>query len=199
MDDFGVKYTKLEDAKHLIKTVMDRYEGKVSWDPDYYLGMTMEWDYIKRTCKLSMPEYVKQALCRFQHIMKQKCYSPSPFTPPIYGKKQQMAKIDNSMPITPEEKKLLQQVCGTFLYYARAVDCTMLHALNDLATRVNDGTQETINALQHFLNYCATNPESTVLFQASDMVLQNHSDAAYLVVSIDRARVRRYIFLGNKE
>ena len=73
VDDFGIKYTK-KDAEHLIKTIMDRYEGKVSWDPDYYLGMTLEWDYIKRTCKLSMPEYVKQALCKFQHIMKQKCY-----------------------------------------------------------------------------------------------------------------------------
>ena len=75
----------------------------------------------------------------------------------------------------------------------------MLHALNDLATRVNDGTQETINALQHFLNYCATNPESTVLFWASDMILQNHSDAAYLVVNGARSRAGGYTFLGNKE
>ena len=42
VDDFGVKYTKKEDAEHLIKTVMDRYEGKVSWDPDFYLRMTLE-------------------------------------------------------------------------------------------------------------------------------------------------------------
>ena len=59
-----------------------------------------------------MPEYVKQALCKFQHIMKQKCYSPSPFTPPIYGKKQQMAKIDNSTPMTPEEKNYYNKYVG---------------------------------------------------------------------------------------
>ena len=165
MDDFGVKYTKKEDAEHLIKTVMSRYDGKASWYPDYYFGMTLEWDYEKRTCKLSMPEYVKQVLCKFQHILKQKCYSPSPFTPPIYGKKTQMAKIDTTAPMSADEKKkLLQQVCGTFLYYARAVDCTMLHALNYLATRFNNGTQQTVKAVQHFLDYCATNPESTVLF-----------------------------------
>ena len=74
----------------------------------------------------------------------------------------------------------------------------MLHALNDLATRVNDGTQETINALQHFLNYCATNPESAVLYRASDIILQNHSDAAYLVVSGARSRAGGYTFLKMK-
>ena len=42
--------------------------------------------------------------------------------------------------MTTIQTKLLQQVYGTFLYYVRAVDCTMLDALNDLATRVKDGT-----------------------------------------------------------
>ena len=87
VDDFGVKYTKKEDAEHLLKTIQTRYECKASWDPDYYLSITLEWDYNKRTCKLSMPEYVKQALIKFKHNLEQKCYSPSPYTPPIYGKK----------------------------------------------------------------------------------------------------------------
>ena len=59
----------------------------------------------------------------------------------------------------------------------------MLHALNDLATCVTKGTQQTMKALRHFLNYCAANSEATVLYQASDMILHNHSDAAYLVAS----------------
>ena len=50
--------------------------------------------------------------------------------------------------MTTEQTKLLQQVCGTFLYYTRAVDCTMLHALNDLATRVKDGTQKNSPSIQ---------------------------------------------------
>ena len=111
-----------------------------------------------------MPEYVKQGLCKLHHRLKQKCYSPSPFIPPIYSKKTQMEKIDTTAPMSEDDKKLLQQVCRTFLYYARAVDCTMVHALNDLAARVNNGAQETVKAVQHFLDYCATNPESTVLF-----------------------------------
>ena len=86
-------------------------------------------------------------------------------------------------------------MCGTFLYYTRAVDYTMLHALNDLATRVNDGTQKTVKALNHFLNHCATHPEATVLYRVSNMILHNHCDAANLVVTGVRSRAARKCFI----
>ena len=54
-DDFGVRFTKKEDAEHLITTVGKRYPITVSWEPDYYLGMTLKWDYEKRTVECSMP------------------------------------------------------------------------------------------------------------------------------------------------
>ena len=133
---------------------------------------------------MSMPGYVQEALLYFQHLSQVvKCYSPSPYTAPVYGRKTQMAKIDTTKPLRKQQIKLLQQVCGKFLYYARAVDCTMLHALNDLATRTHNGTQETAKALTHFLNYCAANSDAVVEYQASDMILHNHSDAAYLIAS----------------
>ena len=133
-----------------------------------------------------MPGYVLEALLYFQHINENNdyinnTYGPSPYTAPVYGRKMQMARIDDTDPMNQKQIKLLQQVCGKFLYYARAVDCTMLHALNDLATRTHNGTQETTKALTHFLNYCATNLDSVVTHQASDMILHNHSDAVYLV------------------
>ena len=111
----------------------------------------------------------------------------------------QITKVDNSAPMDKKQKTLLQQVCGTFLYYARAIDCTILHALNDLATKVNSGTQETAKALTHFLNYCATHTDTTMIYRASDMILYNHSDAAYLVASEARSRVGGYTYFGNKE
>ena len=46
-----------------------------------------------------------------------------------------------------------------------------------------NGTQETAKVLTHFLNYCATNPDAKTTSQASDMILHNHSDDAYLVAS----------------
>ncbi|OEU23630.1 hypothetical protein FRACYDRAFT_233801 [Fragilariopsis cylindrus CCMP1102] len=146
-----------------------------------------------------MPGYVKEALLEFQHpgTNEIKFNSPSPYTPPVYGRKQQMAKIDETNPINKRETKLLQQVCGKFLYYARAIDTTMLHALNDLATQTTEGTEKTMEALAHFLNYCATHPDAEIIFRASDMVIHNHSDAAYLVASEARSRAGGFTYMGN--
>ena len=197
VDNFGVRYKKKEDAEHLLKMISDRYPVKADWNPTFYLGITLEFDYDNRTCKMSMPAYVKQALLRFHHEFSKITHSPSPYKQPVYGRKIQMATIDKTNPMTPVQTKLLQQVCGTFLYYTRAVDCTMLHALNDLATRVKDGTQKTVKALNHFLDYCATHPEAVVLYRASDMVLHNHSDAAYLVATGAHSQAAGYTYLGN--
>ena len=120
-------------------------------------------------------------------------------TSKIRKKKVQMAKIDNSKPMNDKQIKLLQQVCGTFLYYARAIDCTMLHALNDLATKTQKGTQQTEKVLTHFLNYCATNPYAKVTYRASDMILHNHLDAAYLVAPETGSRAGGYKYLENEE
>jgi hypothetical protein len=89
-------------------------------------------------------------------------------------------------------------VCGKFLYYARAVDTTMLHTLNDLATqttkryRKNNG-----GSIIHFLNYCATHPDAELIVRASDMVFHNHSDRAYLVASEARSRAGGFTYMGN--
>ena len=56
----------------------------------------------------------------------------------------------------------------------------MLHALNSLAMEQANGTKTTLEAMEYFLNYCATNPNATVRFQASNMILKIHSDASYL-------------------
>ena len=56
----------------------------------------------------------------------------------------------------------------------------MLHAIDELATRDKDGTQRTVKALNHFIDFCTTHPEAVVLYQASDVILHNHSDVAYL-------------------
>jgi hypothetical protein len=91
--------------------------------------------------------------------------------------------------------KFIQQVTGKFLYYARAIDNTMLHALNDIASSKN--TNQTIAATRYFLNYAASNPNGSIIYRASDMIIQADSDAAYLVCAEARSRAGGYIFLGN--
>ena len=198
VDDFGVKYTRKEDAEHLEKILRNHYPMKSDWTGEYYLGMTLKWDYVERTVKLSMPGYVREALLQFQHTKTKNVYAPSPYTKPIYGKKQQMAPVDDTPPLDKKQQLLLQQICGKFLYYARAVDNTMMHALNDLATRITTGTQKTNDALKTFLDYCATYPDAVIMYRASDMILLCDSDAAYLVAPKARSRAGGYIYLGNR-
>ena len=45
------------------------------------------------------------------------------------------ASTDTSPALGKQQKTFVQEVIGVFLYYARAVDCTMLTALGSLATQ----------------------------------------------------------------
>ena len=82
-----------------------------------------------------MPNYVTKALHKFQHLTPKRAqYAPHQWTRPNYGATKQLANpLDNSPPVTEERKHRIQQFIGTFLYYSRAVDCTMLPSLNTLA------------------------------------------------------------------
>ena len=129
-----------------------------------------------------MKGYVEAARTKFQHVFSSKpCHGPTPFTPPTYGEKQQMAEIDKSPKLTDKEILYLQQVVGQYYYYAQAMDNTMQHPLNGIAIATTNGTEETKKAIEHFLNYCATHPGAEILFRASDMILMGDSDGAYLV------------------
>ena len=82
-----------------------------------------------------MPNYVTKALNKFQHpTPKRDQYAPHQWTRPNYGATKQLATpLDTSPPILDLKKCRIQQIIGTFLYYARTVDCTILPALNTLA------------------------------------------------------------------
>jgi hypothetical protein len=84
------------------------------------------------------------------------------------------------------------------LYYARAVDPTVLMPMNDIATEQTKSTEKTQAATNQMLDYLATHPDATIRYHASDMVLHIHSDASYLSVSNARSRLGGLFFLGNK-
>ena len=107
-------------------------------------------------------------------------------------------KKDISILLNKSEIKELQKVIGTFLFYSRAIDNTMAHALNTLASAQANGTQQTKKAMTHFLQYCATHPNAKIRFKASDMILKIHSDASYLTAKEARSRVGGFLYLGNK-
>jgi hypothetical protein len=121
------------------------------------------------------------------------------YNKPQYGVKIQLTdSIDTTPSLTCRQTKHFQQVVGTFLFYARTVDSTMLLLLNALAAAQKNGTQATVQALVHFLNYCATHPDATLHYRASGMILHIHSVAAYLNETGARSRLGGHYFLGDR-
>ena len=144
-----------------------------------------------------MKGYVKQALKEFEHLKpKRHYYSSSRTDRPDYGSRIQYVKLDETDPMSALDIKRKQRVCGKFLFYARAIDNTMLHALNNIALAKN--TKQCANAVDYFINYAASNPDAEIIYRSSDMILQVDSDAAYLVCPEARSRAGGFFFLGNR-
>jgi hypothetical protein len=107
----------------------------------------------------------------------------------IYGKgAQDPIPADTTKKMDKERINVIQQVVGGVLYYARAVENTVLVALS-AASEQTIATEATEGRRTQLLDYLASKPSATVQFHASDMVLNIHSDASYLSESRARSRV----------
>ena len=199
VDDFGVKYVGQEHVDHLMAVLRKDYT--ISCDPDgkRYLGLDLDWDYETRIVYLSMLDYVKAAIARFQHKPPRKPQDqPHLHVKPKYGATKQYAPDDDDSPLLDQAgQKFVQEVIGTFLYYARAVDLTMLPALGSIATQQAQPTHRTLAKVKLFLDYAATHPDAIITYRASDMVLVGHSDASYLSESKARSRAGGHFFMSS--
>jgi hypothetical protein len=161
--------------------------------------MSLKWDYKNRTCDISMPGYVSNVLSKFQHdAPKHPQHTPSKYVTPMYGAKTQYTTKDETPPLTAKQFLTIKKVMGSVLYYAKAVDPTVLMPLNDIATEQAKATEKTQAATNQLLDYFATHPDATIRYHASDMILHIHSDASYLSVSNARSRLGGLFFCGDK-
>jgi hypothetical protein len=199
VDDFGVKYVGREHAEHLRDVLRSKYTITTDWDGDLYLGLQLQWDYANRTVDLSMPGYVAKALQRFSHPKPARAqHSPHAWIKPQYGASTQLtAPIDTSPLLDKDGVTRIQQIIGVFLYYARAVDSTMLVALGSLAAVQTKATQLTNTAASQLLDYAATHPDAVVRFCSSPMILSVHSDASYLSEAKARSRAGGLFYLST--
>ena len=104
--------------------------------------------------------------------------------------------MESTQPVLDKkEQRRLQSIVGTFLYYGRAVDPTVLTALNDIATMQAKPTLSTLQQSNMLLDYLATYPDAKIRFYAGNMQLHLESDAAYLVLPGAKSRVAGYFYL----
>ena len=147
-----------------------------------------------------MPNYVSKTLRRFQYQPQTPQYSPfkyNAFALPRPGQ-QQYAPQPSSSPLLPEkERTYIQSIVGSFLYYARVVDSTLLPALNELSREQNKPTISTKQKAHHLMDYVDTFPHAFLRFHANDMVLHIDSDAAYLVQPNAKSRIAGFFRLQD--
>ena len=197
VDDFGIKYEKKADAEHLLNALKKHYTIDIDWEGKLYCGITLDWDYEKRHVDLSMPGYIKKLLQRFQHECRKAQHSPLYCPPKKYGADAQLPlPSDDSPKLDKAGITRIQQIIGAILYYARCVDITLLMTLSTIAHEQSKATEKTNISVHQMLDYCATHPNATIRFRASDMILNIHSDAAYLNAPNARSRVGGHFFLG---
>ena len=146
-----------------------------------------------------MPNYVNKALQNFQHLTPKRAqYAPHQWTRPNYGATKQLATpLDTSLPIPEERKRRIQQIIGNFLYYAHAVDCTMLPAINTLSEQQSSPTKNKEAAITHFLDYAATNLSANIQYKSINMILHIDSDTSYLSDPRARSHTGGHYYLSS--
>jgi hypothetical protein len=83
------------------------------------------------------------------------------------------------------------------IYYARAVDPTLIMPLNVLASEQSNATEVTADKVIKLLNYCNTHPETKICYDAFVMILHIHSDASYLSENEAKSRSGGFFYMGN--
>ena len=73
---------------------------------------------------------------------------------------------DNTATLDDDCKKCIQQIVGALLYYAQAVDLTILPALSSIASEQAEATKNTEKQVTQLLDYMAMHPDATVHFHA---------------------------------
>ncbi len=202
VNNFGVKYVGKENAQHLLDTVRHYYKCSCNWKGEQYCRLTLKWDYEGKKVHVLMPGYVTKALTRFRHPPPVKSQDqPYPHAKPNYGAKMQHATAEDTTPPSLNKigKKIIQEVCGVFLFLAHGVNGGLLPALSALASQQANPTEQTMELCKQFLDYMASQDEAIIIYKASNMVLVVHSNAYYLSEPKARSRVGRHMFMAGRD
>ena len=200
VDDFGIKFRKREDLEHFIAIMEELYELKVDWTGGQYLGIAIQFSDDRNAVSLSIPGYIAKAIERFSPNLKKGSRSPAVYVPPKLGAQAQIIEADNDDgPVLPaSDIKLLQEIIGVLLYYARAIDVTMLTAVNHISSEQARPTQRVMDNAMRVLAYAAAYPNNELVFTACDMVLFCQSDCSFLSRSEARSVGGGIEYLGNR-
>ncbi len=201
VDNFGVEYVGIEHFNHLLDLLKKFHGVQYNMAGDKFAGIDIRWDYVGRSCCISMPDYIENLLIKFKHPWptKPRC-SPHKCLPIACNAKAQLIpETDTSDLLNDHRKRRVQEIVGLLLYYAQAVDNKLLVALSTIDARQSYATVATEQAVHLLLNHVATYPLDGIIYQSSDMILCTHANAGFLNKTNSRSRAGAHIYLFEND
>jgi hypothetical protein len=203
VDDFGVKYTGIENLNELLRVLRLKWPTKVDLTGEKFIGMRIEWHYDADIPHfyLDMPTTVPDALARFlPNGITKGARTPSQYVPPFKrGPPDLGATVDNTQPVSLEARQFIQQVVGVFLFYARMIDITMLPAVRAISEQQSSPAEKTLADTHQLLRYAYFHSNHRLRYETCDMVLHIQSDASHLSLLKAGSVAGGYHHLGNKD
>ena len=146
-----------------------------------------------------MPAYFPTALHIFQHKPPDCAqYAPYPWNKTIHGKQIWLSTQKRSPPhLNPAYTNCVQSINGKNMYYALAVDSTILPAINNIFTCQSTPTQDTLAKCNQVLDYASMHPNATIIYHVSNMILMEGTDIAYLVLPAAHSHIACHFLLQN--
>jgi hypothetical protein len=152
-----------------------------------YLGYTIDYSPTSTSpcMTLSMPNYVPAMLSRLCPSGCGSASFPAVYTPHVsypdpslHLSSSSTATLSN--PVSPPEKTWIQQVAGSLLFYARALDLSVLTAVCQLSCHQSNPIHQDLTSAHRLLNYVSShqNPQKTIY--PSSMALWAATDASFL-------------------
>ncbi len=137
--------------------------------------------------------YVKKKMQEYGHIMPRK-----PQTCP-YSLEPNKFSIEAQAPLPPDTSpkldakgiKRVQQIVGSILYYARAVNMTVLKAPSSIAVEQTKAFDKTMARCTQLLDSLLLNVDAKVR-----MILNTHSNSSYLLKTQAGSHAWGHFFMG---
>jgi hypothetical protein len=189
----------LEHFNYLLGILKKFHGMQFNMAGNEFAGMGIEWNYTACRCHISMPGYISMLLLKFKHPHPVKSWlSPYKCLPITYGARSHITPDPNSLELLDASRKCrVQEIMGSLLYYARAVNNKLLIALSAIAARQAKATVATEQVVDLLLNYFATYPNDSIVYQASDMILCAHADESFLNKTNSCSRASAHIYLSE--
>ena len=183
VDNFGVNVFDKFDLNHLIDSLQKHYKIFTYYSGKNYCGLTLAWNYKDGYVNVSMSGYVHKMLQKIQHNSSTNPqFAPHSWSTPYYGARIQYTLTHDSSPLSDKKgQQFVLLVVSSFLYYGRAIDSTMLVALNDIAAHQAAPTQVIQTKCDQQLDYAAIYLDVKLHYSASDMILHIYLEAVHLV------------------